>query len=220
VFTEHLRLEPITAASASDLWLVHGDEAVARWYGTDLASFDQVKRWAALIEESWHLHGVHKWIAYDWEGEVIGRGGLSRTPVDKDWGQIYSLLPAEAWARVVHDSPQPFLAHANWLEIGWALRRGFWGRGYATEIGRAGLEFAFDALGVQAVVSCTVPHNVRSRAVMERIGMHSAGEIRSPGMVEGIEGEQQDAPYAVFVLLRSEWIRSRTMTSPADQRAP
>jgi hypothetical protein len=42
--------------------------------------------------------------------------------------------------------------------------------------------------GAQAVVSCTARHNVRSRAVMERIGMRYAGEIRSHGMVEGVEG--------------------------------
>jgi RimJ/RimL family protein N-acetyltransferase len=61
---------------------------------------------------------------------------------------------------------------------------------------------------VQAVVSCTVRHNVRSRAVMERIGMRYAGEIRSRGMVEGVEGEQDDAPFAVCVLLRRDWDRS------------
>ena len=124
------------------------------------------------------------------------------------WGQICAFLPAEPWVRVAHEIRRPFVAHANWLEIGWALRREFWGRGYASEIGRAGLMFAFDVLGVQAVVSCTVRHNVRSRAVMERIGMRYAGEIRSRGMVEGAEGEQDDAPFAVCVLLRRDWDRS------------
>ncbi len=28
-------------------------------------------------------------------GEVVGRGGLSRTPIDDDWGQVYSYLPDE-----------------------------------------------------------------------------------------------------------------------------
>jgi len=141
-------------------------------------------------------------------GEVVGRGGLSRTPVDDDWGQLYAFLPAEPWVRVPDEAGRPFLAHANWLEIGWALRRRFWGQGYASEIGRAGLEFAFGALGAQAVVSCTVRHNARSRAVMERIGMRYAGEIRSRGFVEGMEGEQDDAPFAVCVLLREDWDRS------------
>ena len=58
------------------------------------------------------------------------------------------------------------------------------------------------------MVSCTVRHNVRSRAVMKRIGMRYAGEIRSRGMVDGGKGEQDDAPFAVCVLLRRDWHRS------------
>jgi RimJ/RimL family protein N-acetyltransferase len=207
-FTRRLRLEPIGPANAADLWLVHNDDQVSYWYGNDKPNMEQAEQRARFIGESWRLHGVHKWIAYDRvTGEVVGRGGLSRTPVDDDWGQIYALLPAEPWVRVAHEMGSPFLAHANWLEIGWALRREFWGRGYASEIGRAGLEFAFDVLEVQAVVSCTVRHNVRSRDVMERIGMRYAGEIRSRGIVEGAEGEQDDAPFAVCVLLRRDWDR-------------
>ncbi|MGH3544656.1 MAG: GNAT family N-acetyltransferase, partial [Mycobacteriales bacterium] len=202
-FTMRLRFEPVGPANARDLWLVHKNAEVSSWYGNNRPSPERAEQWAASMGESWRLHGVHKWIAYDRvSGEVVGRGGLSRTPVDDDWGQIYPLLPAEPWVRVAHEIRRPFIAHANWLEIGWALRREFWGRGYASEIGRAGLAFAFDVLGMQAVVSCTVRHNVRSRAVMERIGMRYAGEIRSRGMVEGVEGEQDDAPFAVCVLLR------------------
>ena len=54
------------------------------------------------------FHGVHRLMAYDRvSGEVVGRGGLSRTPVDEDWGQIYSFLPAEPWVRVDHESHRP-----------------------------------------------------------------------------------------------------------------
>lgn len=212
--TTRLRLEPVGPANADDLWLVHADDEVWRWYDDERPSPEQAEQWARLMADSWRLHGVHKWIAYDrGSGEVVGRGGLSRTPVDDDWGQIYAFLPEESWVRTAHESHQPFVAHAHWLEIGWALRRQFWGRGYAAEIGRAGLAFAFDVLGVQAVVSCTVRHNVRSRAVMERIGMRYAGEIRSRGTVEGVEGEQDDAPYAVCVLLRRDWDRSSASVS-------
>jgi RimJ/RimL family protein N-acetyltransferase len=210
--TERLRLEPVGPANAADLWLVHDDDEVWPWYGAEKPGLEQVKQWAEFMGDSWRRHGVHKWIAYDRvSGAVVGRGGLSRTPVDDDWGQLYAFLPAEPWVRVAHESPRPFTAHANWAEIGWALRREFWGRGYAAEIGRAGLAFAFDVLGVEAVVSCTVRHNVRSRAVMERIGMRYAGEIHSRGMVEGVDEEQDDAPFAVCVLLR----RDRDVTQPA-----
>lgn len=61
------------------------------------------------------------------------------------------------------------------------------GASYASEISRAALASAFDALGMQAVVSCTVRHNVRSGAVMERIGMHYAGEFRSAAWLKELK---------------------------------
>jgi RimJ/RimL family protein N-acetyltransferase len=57
------------------------------------------------------------------------------------------------------------------VEIGWRLAYAHWGHGYATEAARAVLEFGFRRLGLEEIVSFTVPANKRSRAVMERIGM-------------------------------------------------
>ncbi|WP_419995257.1 GNAT family N-acetyltransferase [Streptomyces boninensis] len=200
ILTQRLRLEPVGPDKVADLWLVHSDDAVWPWYGSKPPTFQEMERRAASMGDSWRLHGVHKWIAYDRvTGEVVGRGGLSRTPIDDDWGQLYAFLPPEPWVHTAHESRHPFPAHAHWAELGWAVRRKFWGSGYAAEIGRAGLTYAFDTLAMHAVISCTLRHNTRSRAVMERIGMRYAGEIRSRGLVKGAEGEQDDAPYAVCV---------------------
>ncbi len=57
------------------------------------------------------------------------------------------------------------------VEVGWRLARTAWGNGYATEAGRAALEFGFQRAGLGEIVSFTSVGNVRSRAVMERIGM-------------------------------------------------
>lgn len=57
------------------------------------------------------------------------------------------------------------------VEVGWRLAPDAWGRGYATEAGRACLAAAFGPLGLDEVVSFTVPANTRSRAVMERLGL-------------------------------------------------
>jgi RimJ/RimL family protein N-acetyltransferase len=202
VLTSRLHLVPIGPDNAGDLWLVHNDDAVVPWYDGWRPSQEEAEAHAGQIAESWRSHGVHKWMAYDRStDEVVGRGGLSRTPIDDDWGQLYPLLPDEEWVREAHESERPFRAHARWLEIGWALRRPWWGHGYASEIGRAGLAHAFDVMGARAVVSCTARHNARARAVMERIGMRYAGEINSRGTVEG--GDiRPDAPFAVYVILR------------------
>jgi len=63
------------------------------------------------------------------------------------------------------------------IEIGWRLRRDCWGKGYATEGARAALRFGFERLGLEEIVSFTVPANLRSRRIMERIGMqHSPAD--------------------------------------------
>ena len=57
------------------------------------------------------------------------------------------------------------------VEVGWRLAAGHWGRGYATEGARAAVGFGFGPLGLKEIVSFTVPANVRSIRVMERLGM-------------------------------------------------
>lgn len=61
------------------------------------------------------------------------------------------------------------------VEIAWRLAAAHWGRGYASEAARAVLDLAFGPLGLDQVVSFTVPANVRSIAVMERLGMQRDG---------------------------------------------
>lgn len=57
------------------------------------------------------------------------------------------------------------------IEIGWRLAAEFWGQGIATEGARAALAFGFESVGLDEILSFTVPANVRSRRVMEKIGM-------------------------------------------------
>lgn len=57
------------------------------------------------------------------------------------------------------------------VEIGWRLRSQYWGKGYATEGAKAVLKYGFETVGLNEIVSITVPQNIRSIRVMERIGM-------------------------------------------------
>ncbi len=59
------------------------------------------------------------------------------------------------------------------VEIGWRLAAEHWGRGLATEGAREIVRHAFQVLGLQELVSFTVPANIRSRRVMEKLGMTS-----------------------------------------------
>ena len=73
------------------------------------------------------------------------------------------------------------------VEVGWRLARGAWGHGFATEAAREALRVGFDELGLAEVVSFTTVTNMRSRAVMERLGMvrDPAEDFDHPALAEG-----------------------------------
>ena len=70
------------------------------------------------------------------------------------------------------------------VEVGWRLAREHWGQGYATEAARAALSYGFGVVGLEEIVSFTVPANRRSVAVMERLGMRYDGEFEHPRLPE------------------------------------
>ena len=73
------------------------------------------------------------------------------------------------------------------VEIGWRLAVDHWGKGLATEGARAAVRYGFESLGLQEIVSFTVPANVRSRRVMEKLGMthDAADDFDHPGLPPG-----------------------------------
>lgn len=73
------------------------------------------------------------------------------------------------------------------VEIGWRLARRWWGQGLAHEAAQAALHVGFQLLNLREIVSFTVPANLRSRRVMERLGMvhHPADDFDHPALPPG-----------------------------------
>jgi len=73
------------------------------------------------------------------------------------------------------------------VEIGWRLGFDHWGKGYATEGAKAALQYGFETLDLKEIVSFTAVQNIRSRRVMERIGMHRdpVDDFDHPKLPEG-----------------------------------
>ena len=73
------------------------------------------------------------------------------------------------------------------VEIGWRLSADHWGRGLATEGARAVASHAFEVLRLDELVSFTSTANIRSRRVMERIGMtrDPSDDFDYPALPEG-----------------------------------
>ena len=72
------------------------------------------------------------------------------------------------------------------FEIGWRLARAHWGRGYATESAKAALELGFTRWNLCAIHSFTVPANIKSQAVMKKIGMSrvEGGDFDHPNLTK------------------------------------
>lgn len=102
------------------------------------------------------------------------------------------------------------------VEVGWRLAWSAWGQGYATEAGRAALEFGFGSVGLAEIVSFTSVGNARSRAVMERLGMsHDPAEnFDHPGLPDG----HRLSRHALYRLARDRFPAPR-IEDRSDERA-
>ncbi|MEM9373557.1 MAG: GNAT family N-acetyltransferase [Planctomycetota bacterium] len=56
-------------------------------------------------------------------------------------------------------------------ELKYAFRRAFWGQGFATEAGRALIEWGFDTARLNSIIATVSPDNQASHAVLRKIGM-------------------------------------------------
>ncbi len=97
------------------------------------------------------------------------------------------------------------------VEIGWRIASSQWNHGYATEAAKAVLQYAFENLQLNEVVSFTVPDNNRSRRVMEKIGLHhnSADDFDHPKL----EKLHPLCRHVLYRISQNEWELTRKKRS-------
>lgn len=95
-------------------------------------------------------------------GAFVGSGVLLPLPIDAE---------DTDWPSLVEDR----YPDAE-IEVGYLLRPAFWGRGFATEVCRRLLQFAFEMTTLTEVVAVTDPENVNSKRVLLKCGLRDEGE--------------------------------------------
>jgi ribosomal-protein-alanine N-acetyltransferase len=70
------------------------------------------------------------------------------------------------------------------VEVGWSMSPERWGEGFATEAGKAALDWGFERIGLRRIVSFTMPHNAASRRVMEKLGLRYEREFDRAGVTQ------------------------------------
>jgi RimJ/RimL family protein N-acetyltransferase len=139
-----------------------GDPEVMRYLG-DGQPLSRADAWRnlALVMGHWQLRGFGLWAVEEKRtGSLVGRVGC--------W-------QPEGWPG---------------FEVGWTLRRQFWGKGFATEAALRAVDFAFNSLGRERVISLIQPENSASIAVALRLGMSFDGYtqvVSRPVLVYGLD---------------------------------
>ncbi len=87
-------------------------------------------------------------------------------------------------------------------EVGWAIERNQWGRGYAVEAATAAIDWVFDTLGWDEIIHSIVPDNIASQAVATRLGSRLRGIGQLPAPMEMIEID-------IWSQTREEWRERR-----------
>lgn len=159
--TQRLILRPWCNEDLEPFAKLNGDPRVREFFPGILnkQESDAVSR---LFLESIEKNGWGFWAAaLSQTGEFIGFIGLQQV-----------------------DTPFPFVPA---VEIGWRLAFEHWGKGYATEGAQAALQYGFETLDLEEIVSFTPVNNRRSRNVMDKIGMHHdpADDFDHPKISEG-----------------------------------
>ena len=148
--TPRLILRPPRADDLDPLAAMMLDEPTARFIG---GTMPRAVCWRQLMTMigAWHAQGFAMFSVIEKEsGRWIGRVG--------PW-------QPEGWPGT---------------EIGWAIARQFWGRGYAGEAAAAATDWAFDTLGWSNVIHSIAPANLASQRVAQKLGSRNLGPGKLP----------------------------------------
>lgn len=144
---------------------------------------------------------------------------LTKTESDAMADKITSLISKRGWGfwaaeqKATHEfmgfvglhSPNSELPFSPCVETGWRLAKKFWGFGYATEAAKQALNFAFEALHLDEVVSFTAVENKKSQAVMQRLGMINT---KQNFMHPDIKINKPLCEHVLYKIKREQWVNN------------
>ena len=153
--TDRLVLRPLAMDDLVDLAALHAEESFWRYpYGRGWSRSETMAFLERTIERYEDPGIAVSAVMVADTGELAGWAGLAVPTF------LPEILPA--------------------VEVGWRLGERFWGRGFATEAGRAWVRHGFEELGLDAIVSIFEPENTASGAVMHRLGFTLERETTHP----------------------------------------
>lgn len=148
LLTERLALTRIKASDLPEYLAFYKNEQTTATLG-GVRTEDWVREWHERQLDHWEQHGFGLWtLRTRAGGEFTGRGGLRHVLIEGN----------------------------DEVELGYGLLPEYWGQGLAAEMSREALRFGFE-LGLESIVSFTLPTNLRSQRVMQKLGMRFERDV-------------------------------------------
>ena len=178
--SERLLLTPLALADLDLVLELWTDPAVVE-YVCDVVTEEELRKEMSDAIKRGGNGGIGIWCVADRSTrEKLGETYLLPLPIDTD-DTDFSLV-------VMGQMPDAD------IEIGYFLKRSSWGKGYATEICKRLLQFAFQQVSLKEVVATVDEDNAASKKVLEKSGLRDCGRMRCYG---------KDSP--IYRITREEW---------------
>jgi RimJ/RimL family protein N-acetyltransferase len=125
----------------------------------------------ALALGLWGDADVTRFIGGPLSGDAVERRLQAEIAMLRDYGvQYWPIFLAAGGTHAGCAGLRPYRPEDRVYELGFHLRRAFWGQGFATEAAEAVVAYAFATVGAQALFAGHHPDNAVSRRVLEKIG--------------------------------------------------
>ena len=175
--TERLILRPMNENDADSVFAMRSDANVMRFIRAPQTNRSEAQGWINLISSRWDTEKIGFCAVIEKQsGKFIGWCGLWR------------------------------LTETDEIEVGYALFKEFWGKGYAVEASEAFLIYGFEKLNLEKIVAVAQPENQNSRRVMEKLGMNY-----------NYTGDFYNRKLVHYTIERDDYFRNRkTASSPGN----
>lgn len=145
--TERLILREVDECDLDGLFKLDSDPEVHRYLGNNcVTSRDEAAKTISSLKKQYAENGIGRWaIIHKLSGEFIGWTGL----------------------KLVKDTLN---GHTDFYDLGYRLRREFWGNGYASESALASLNYGFETMKIETIYASAHVENIQSNKILKKLG--------------------------------------------------
>ncbi len=172
--TKRLLLRDIEITDAQGIFELDSDPDVHEFLGNKpISTFEEAQNVISYIRNQYKEHGIGRWAVIDKAtGDFIGWSGLK-------------------YEKVVRKE-------FNYYDIGYRIKKKYWGKGIATETALESLKYGFQKLNLEEIGAAAAVNHLVSTKILTKIGLK---------FIETFDFDGK--PHNWYKLSKSEWVENK-----------